>query len=325
MNIEKAEELGNLIQEEYSNITGVVVLEESKIVFENYFNDYKQYDTIHIASVTKSIISALIGIAIDKGLIKSIEQNILDFFPEYKTKRGEKTIQKITIKDLLTMTAPYKFKYEPYTKVYSSNDWSKAVLDLLGGKKKIGEFKYTTVGLQVLSGILTKASGQSLLNFATENLFKHLGIKTPRNVCIKDKDEYFAFLKNKHINNCWVIDPMGVNTAGWGLTLSVIDMAKIGQLYLNMGKWSDKQIISPKWIEDSIKEHSRWEKLSYGYLWWIIDGENNKDYAAIGDGGNIIFISPHTKLIVAIASKFMPRPKDRIELIKKHIKPIFNK
>ena len=153
MNNEKTIELNTLIGEEYSNIAGVVVKRNNEIVFENYYDGYNQNDTIHVASITKSIISALIGIAIDKGFIKSIEQNILDFFQGYEIRRGEKTIQKITIKDLLTMTAPYKFKYEPYTKVYSSNDWTKAALYLLGGKGKIGEFKYTTVGLQILSGI----------------------------------------------------------------------------------------------------------------------------------------------------------------------------
>lgn len=305
MNNEKAIRLNTLIGEEYSNIAGVVVKRNNEIVFENYYNGYNQNDTIHVASVTKSIISALIGIAVDKGFIKSIEQNILDFFQGYEIKRGEKTIRKITIKDLLTMTAPYKFKYEPYTKVYSSNDWTKAVLDLIGGKGEIGEFKYTTVGLQILSGILKNATGQPITDFAAENLFKHLDIKTPKNVTIKDKDEHFAFLKNKYVSG-WVVDPKGVNTAGWGLSVSTKDMAKIGQLYLNLGKWNDKQILSSKWIENSVKEHSKWGELSYGYLWWLIDGKNQGDYAAIGDGGNIIFVSPDKKIVIAISSQFMP-------------------
>ncbi|MDW7691491.1 serine hydrolase [Flammeovirgaceae bacterium SG7u.111] len=322
MNNEKELKLNTLIGEDYSNIAGVVVKRNSKTVFENYYNGYNKNDTIHVASVTKSIISALIGIAIDKGFIKSIEQNILDFFQGYKIKRGEKRIQKIAIRDLLTMTAPYKFKYEPYTKVYSSDDWTKAVLDLIGGKGEIGEFKYTTVGLQVLSGIITNATGHTIVDFASENLFKHLDIQTPKNVTINSKDEHIAFLKDKHRSG-WVIDPKGINTAGWGLALTTIDMAKIGQLYLNMGIWNGKQILSAKWIEHSTKEHSRLGKLPYGYLWWIIDGVNNRDFAAIGDGGNVIYVSPEKNIVVAIASQFMPRAKDRIEMIKKNIIPLF--
>jgi CubicO group peptidase (beta-lactamase class C family) len=152
-------------------------------------------------------------------------------------------------------------------------------------------------------------------------MFKHLDIKTPKNVTIKDKDDHFAFLKNKHVNG-WVIDPKGVNTAGWGLALSTNDMAKIGQLYLNMGVWNEKQIVSSKWIENSTREHSKWGKLPYGYLWWIINGKNNRDYAAIGDGGNVIYVSPDKKMVIAIASQFMPRAKDRIEMIKKNIMPL---
>lgn len=87
----------------------------------------------------------------------------------------------------------------------------------------------------------------------------------------------------------WAADPMGVNTAGWGLMLSSMDMAKIGLLYLNYGIWNNIQIVSEKWINESTKEHSRWEiqNLSYGYLWWI-----HKDgFAAMGDGGNTIYVN----------------------------------
>jgi CubicO group peptidase (beta-lactamase class C family) len=324
MNNEKAMVLNALIEKEYGNIAGVIVQRDNEIVFENYYNGYNQNDTIHVASVTKSIISALIGIAIDKGLITGAEQNILDFFHGYEVKRGEKTIRKITIKDLLTMTAPYKYKHEPYTKVYSSDDWTKAALDLIGGKGEIGVFKYSTVGTQILSGVLSNATGQSVTDFATENLFRHLDIKRPENVTIKDKNEHFAFLKNKYVSG-WVVDPKGVNTAGWGLSLSTRDMAKFGQLYLNMGKWNDKQILSSKWIENSVEAHSKWGNFRYGYLWWLIDGGDRGDYAAIGDGGNVIFVSPDKNIVIAIASQFMPRAKDRIELIKKNIVPLFEK
>ena len=91
---------------------------------------------------------------------------------------------------------------------------------------------------------------------------------------LQNKEEHLAFSKNKNVSG-WVVDPEGINTAGWGLTLTPMDMAKIGQLYLNNGIWKDKQIIPAWWIDESIKEHSRGENsLSYGYLWWIIDERN---------------------------------------------------
>jgi CubicO group peptidase (beta-lactamase class C family) len=322
MDNERIIEFGKLVLDQYDNIAGIVILKNNQIAYENYFNGYNQNNNIHVASVTKSVLSALIGIAVDKGAIKSIEQEVLEFFPDYKIKRGEKTIQNITIENLLTMTAPYKYKSEPYTKVYSSDDWTKSVLDLLGGKSEIGDFKYTTVGIQVLSGILQNATNQSVGDFATEYFFDPLGIMTPQNRRIHNKEEHFAFLKDKHISG-WVVDPKGVNTAGWGLALTTRDMAKIGQLYLNKGSWYGRQIVSSKWIEDSTREHSRWGELPYGYLWWILDDEVEKCYAALGDGGNVIYVVPEKNIVVAIASQFMPRAKDRIELIRKHITPLF--
>ncbi len=320
MNNKKTLELEKIIHEDYTNIAGIIVIKNNDVIFENYFNDYKKNDTIHIASVTKSILSILVGIAIDKGLIKNIDQNVLDFFPKYVLKKREKIIQKITIRHLLTMTAPYKFKSEPYTKVYSSDDWTKSVLDLLGGKTLSGDFKYTTIGLQVLSGIVTNATGQSILDFASQNLFSPLGIKSPNNLRIHNREEHFSFLKDKYVNG-WVIDPRNINTAGWGLTLTTTDMAKIGQLYLNKGKWNNSQIISSKWIKESTKKHSQLNDLAYGYLWWIIDSQENNCFSAIGDGGNIIYVNRPENVIIAITSQFMPRAKDRIELIQNHIIP----
>lgn len=107
---------------------------------------------MNVMSVTKSVIALLTGIAIDKGYIESVDQKVLDFFPKYTVKRGEKTIYDVTIRHLLTMTAPYKYRSEPWTKVCTSDDWTKAALDLLGGRSGItGEFKYSTLGIQIMS------------------------------------------------------------------------------------------------------------------------------------------------------------------------------
>jgi len=311
-----------MITLEYSNIAGIVVFREGQKIYERYFDGYTSGDPLHIASVTKSIISTLIGIAIDKGYIKSINQKVLDFFPPYVVKRGEKMIQNITIKHLLTMTAPYKYKSEPYSKVYSSNDWTKAALDLLGGKSEAGEFKYSTVGIQILSGILRYATNLSVLDFATEALFEPLGIKPPSSTSINSKEGYLAFLKDKYVSG-WVSDPQEANTAGWGLALTTMDMAKIGQLYLNKGFWNGKQILSSDWIKESTNEKSRWGERAYGYLWWIVDHTGHDCYAALGDGGNVIFVSTEKNMVVAITSRFMPRAKDRINLIRNDIIPLF--
>lgn len=240
-------------------------------------------------------------------------------------KRGEKAIQRVTIRDILTMTAPYKYKSAPYTKYFTSESWVKSSLDLLGGKGEIGSFRYTPlIGPDILSGILTKATGRSVLDFARENLFAPLGIHVDHNIVFHSKEEQLAIMTKESGISGWVADPQGINTAGWGLFLTPMEMAKIGQLYLNRGVWDGKQLLSGDWIDESTKEHSRWDELGlkFGYLWWVIDEEEHS-YAAMGDGGNVIYVNPAKNLVIAIASLFMPRPKDRIAFIKEVLEPMF--
>lgn len=313
-------ELIREIEAEYSNIAGLAVRKNGKLIYEKYFGGHKETDPIHIFSATKSIISILIGMAINQGHIRSVDRKVLEFFPDYAVKRGEKTIQQITLKNILTMTAPYKYKSEPYTKVYSSEDWTKAALDLLGGKGTIGDFKYSTVGAQILSGVLQNATGGSVLEFAAEHLFEPLGISAPAPTILADRKAHFDFLKDKYARG-WVVDPKGLPTAGWGLTLCPRDMAKIGQLCLNQGAWNDKQLISASWMRESTKAHVRWNEFSYGYLWWNLDTDGSGTFAALGDSGSTIYVNPKEQVVIAIAFHFKPRAKTGIELINQYFLP----
>lgn len=316
------EGLERKISSEYGNTTGVIILKNGIVSYEKYFKGCTADSCVHVYSVTKSVVSVLIGIAVDKGYIKNIEEKVLNFFPEYKVRKRETTIQNITLRDMLTMTAPYRYRFfAPYVKYFTSSNWVKFSLDLLGGHGKIGAFRYAPlIGPDILSGILVKATGQSVLDFAIENLFTPLGIKVENSLSFQNKEEQMAFNQSTDISG-WVIDSTGIHTAGWGLTLTPMDMARIGQLYLNGGIWENKQIVSAKWIKDSTMEHSRWKKrnLSYGYLWWV----NEDGYAAMGDGGNIIYVNTKKKLVISIAALFVPKAGDRIELIKKYVEPIF--
>ncbi|MBO6166510.1 MAG: serine hydrolase [Eubacterium sp.] len=323
MNQDNIRKMESVISSDYDNMTGMVIFKDGEAVYEKYYNSFTEANRIHIFSATKSIISILFGIAIDKGMIEGLDQKVLDFFPDYQVKRGEKTLQNIRIRDMLTMTVPYKFKFNPYVKYFTSPDWVKFSLDKLGGKGKIGEFRYAPiVGPDVLSGILVKATGKSVLDFARENLFDPLGINVENTVTFKDKEEQMEFYKADDVSG-WVAGPTGVHTAGWGLTLAPMDMAKIGQMYLDGGVWEGRRIVSESWIKESTSEHSRWNRINigYGYLWWIAEDENG--FAAMGDGGNIIYVSRDKRMVVAVTSTFKPRAKDRIEFIKKYVEPLF--
>lgn len=314
--------LENEITSHYSNTAGILILKNGEIQYEQYFNECTAASCINIFSVTKSIISILIGIAIDSGRIEDVNQKVLDFFPEYQVPEGETTIQDITLKDLMTMTAPYKHQEEPYLEYFTRDDWVSTALELLGGPEKCGTFRYTPfIGPDILSGILVKATGQSVLDFAKERLFSPLGITVEGSVTLEDEEAHYAFLGARDISG-WAIDSKGIHAAGWGLTLTARDMAKLGQLYLDGGKWDGKQIVSPQWIAESTREHSRWEDLNlpYGYLWWIID-ENT--FAAMGDSGNTIYVNREKNLVIAIASLFQENAGDRIDFIKEYVESMF--
>ena len=127
-------------------------------------NGCDAHTAVHVFSVTKSVVALLFGIAFDKGCLESVDQRVLEFFPAYPVKRGEKTLPHITIEDLLTMTVPYKYRSAPYTKYFSSENWVYAALDLMGGKGRVGEFRYAPlIGPDVLTGILAQATGRSAL------------------------------------------------------------------------------------------------------------------------------------------------------------------
>ncbi|PGT19470.1 serine hydrolase domain-containing protein [Bacillus cereus] len=302
-----AEKLDQIIKEEYKNMNGMLVVQKGNVIFEKYYNGHGPEDAFHVASVTKTIISALIGICIDKGYIKSVDQKVIEFFPEYKLKASE-----VTVRHLLTMTAPYPFVdwQEPLEELCTQEDWVQYTLNRMGNGGEIGSFKYSSAGAHVLSAIITSATGKSAREFANEYLFQPLGMREIPNYNMKA----FGFddLFGKDVKG-WVHDPNGISTGGWGLTLTARDMAKFGGLYLNEGTYNGNHILSKSWI----KESTEMSENQYGYLWWLREEDGVFSYSAMGDGGNVICCIPEEELVVAIAAGIILEAKDIWELIKR--------
>ncbi|MBQ6478622.1 MAG: serine hydrolase [Erysipelotrichaceae bacterium] len=325
--MDRTDELHELIREKEKNICQIVAYKNNRKVYTDCWNDYQENDCVHIMSATKSVIALLIGIAIDRGQIESVEDKVLKYFPEYKVKRGEKTIYDITIKHLLTMRAPYKCKGDPWTKVCISENWTNTSLDLLGGRKGLtDEFNYQTVCLHILSGILYKATGMLTVDYANEYLFEPLGIQKHVNYTAKSAEEHKAFtIEKTPKGNVWFADPQGLGTPGYGLCMSAEDMARIGLLCLNKGRYEEKRIVSSKWIEEMTRprhvDSKYFRGMDYGYLWWIIDREK-QIYAAIGNSGNVIYVNPEKNIVIAVASYFKPTVFDRVDFIQKYIEPL---
>ena len=308
------------------NICQIYVLRNGNTVYDDCWHGCKTGDAFHIASVTKGITALLTGIAIDKGYLKSTNQKVLDFFPNYRVKRGERTIYDVELRHLLTMTAPYKYRSEPWTRVCTSPDWTTAALDLLGGRGGItGEFQYTTLGIQILAGVIENTAGRSCIDFANHELFDPLDIPQVVPHGASSKEDYFDYLMNKAPRKReWYSDPQGTAAAGWGLCLSAHDLAKIGQLVLDHGSHAGKQVISEAYLKETLtpRIHLREQfgSMEYGYLWYKPHADRQV-FAAIGDGGNIIYVDKEKKISVGITGTFKARIFDRVEFIKEKLLP----
>jgi CubicO group peptidase (beta-lactamase class C family) len=319
MDAEKFKFLDEEIQSRYKNLDGIVVVRKGFIAFENYYNGYRRKDTHNVASVTKSFISALIGIAIDAGYIQSLDQKVLDFFPDYAPPADAFQKRIITLRHLLTMTAPFAWQtgargFEPLDRLRRQRDWVIFCLNLLGKNGTPGKFQYSSLGAHLLSAIISRSTGMNAREFANQRLFHPLGIKEIPDHDMKSfsMDEVFG----EKVKG-WVKDPGGITTGGWGLTITARDMARFGFLYLNHGLWEGAQIIPESWIEESTAMNAN----EYGYFWWLKEEESIFSYAAAGSGGNLICCIPEKDLVVAIGSKITAKPRDRRQLIEEHVLP----
>lgn len=311
---DKLKELDNALKFQLGIIQGIAVVRKGSVVYEKYFRGFGPQDIHDITSVTQCIMSALIGIAIEKGHIQSVDQKVLDFFPEASSGGDDVLKRSLTIKHLLTMTAPYGWKgSEPLDRLRRQKNWTLYILNTLASKGK-ADFQYSLASAHLLSAILTKSTGMFTREFANKHLFQPLGMREIADQKMKSfsKDDVFG-------NNLtgWIKDPQDFNTGGWGLTLTLRDLVCFGQLYLNRGKWEDKQIIPEKWVEESIKQHSE----DFGYLWWLREDKGIASYLGVGIGGTYLYCIPEKELIVAIVSKVDKMIIDRWELLEDYIIP----
>ena len=306
------------------NIVQIYAMKGDRVYEENR-HGYVTSDAVNVNSVTKGVMALLTGIAADKGYLGT-DAKVMDFFPGYNVKRGEKTIYDVTVRHLITMTAPWKFRSEPWKKVCTSPDWTVAALDLLGGRGGItGKFRYTSLGIQILAGIIENASGKKCIDLANEYLFSPLGIPAHTAHTDSSKEDQFDFLMNKSPRkNEWYCEPAGCVTAGWGLCLSARDMARIGRLVADGGVYEGRRIISREWISEMTAPHVQlgmmFGNMQYGYMWYR-PHPDREVYCAIGDGGNVIYCDGENGISVGVTGTFKPRIFDRVQFIEEKVLP----
>ena len=297
-----------ILTDTFTNIHSLLILRNSKLVYENYFpgNDqvwglklgYIKHDinSLHdVRSISKSVVSACVGIAIEKKLIKSIDDPIFDYLPDYiRYKTADNGT--ITIRQLLTMSSGIKWDEDsPHggsendeTQMEKSSDPVAYPLSLPMAGKPGATWNYNSGGVQVLAHIIKNVSGYDVDEFAKRFLFAPLGIK----------DFQWIKIHNK------------VPAAASGLRLRSRDLAKFGLLYLNNGRYNHVQVIPERWVKASfttaISRDTTTTSMGYGYLFWTyIDTVNRKPrriVSARGNGGERIFFDEQSKLIVVITA-----------------------
>ncbi|MDH2381969.1 serine hydrolase [Bradyrhizobium sp. CER78] len=292
------------------NIHSVLVVRGGKLQFERYFRGHDEVpgrfygsrvedvtfnaDTLHnLKSVSKSVASLAVGIAIDRGLIRSINEPIFSFFPELSDLRSPEK-DRIQLVHALTMSmglawveaTPATGDDNDEVRMHLAPDACRYVLGLAATTAPGEAFFYNTGALTLISAIVRKATGHPLDEFARTELLEPLGIT------------HFEWNRFK-----------GDSDAGGGLRLRPRDMAKIGQLVLAGGRWNGRQIVPKAWIESSTQSKLKaTDHQSYGYLWWLgraqFNGRAIQWIGALGRGGQSIRVVPELDLVVVVTGGY---------------------
>ena len=271
---------------EYPAVTGIVVIRGGAIVTEHYQGDYGRDDLFDIRSVTKSVIGTLIGIALQREDLSSLDATIGELIPERIPGGADPGVAGITVRGLLTMTSGLEWDYRSdYERLEASAD---PVLTTLSQPITAAEgevYVYNSGGSHLLGLILAEVSGQPLEAYADDVLFGPLGIE----------------------RGPWDRTPQGEVIGGYGLQLTPRDLGRLGQLYLNEGTWNGARLLPADYVGEATSYQSAGDgtgRTPYGYQWWVTDASGYDAFYALGYGGQYIYVVPALDLICVVAVGF---------------------
>ena len=252
-------------------LLSVIVLRHRRVVFERYYHEGSRPAKGNVFSVTKSVVSALVGIALRDGRLRSVDQKVASFFADKLAPDADPRVRSITLRQLLTMTAGYREHY-----IAASDDWVRTSLNRQLASDPGAEFSYDSPSAHLVGAIVAKATGLSLATFAQRALFTPLGIRP----------------------GGWTTDGQRHELGSTGLRLRALDLVKLGQLYLQHGRWRGRQLVPAHWVRESTsRQASVPGGLAYGYLWWLNTGPHG-GFLAIGHAGQMIAVLPRLDMVV---------------------------
>ena len=271
-----------------------MALRHGKVICECNFAPYPK-GMWHIThSMCKSITGMAIGMLIEEEKLK-LDENIYDIFPDHINAFSKIFRPVITVENLLTMTSGVTFNESG---IVSGNDWLGSFLNASVNGKPGTEFQYNSLNTYVLSAIVTKRTGETLTEYLTPRLFGPLGIT-----------KYY-----------WETCPKGITKGGWGLFLCAEDMAKLGQLYLQRGKWNGQQLVSEYWIEISTARHLKTQNDTYGYGYqlWMEQRPGSFEYNGMLGQNVIIYPDMDMVLVTNAGNKEMFQDCIMLNIIRKY-------
>lgn len=274
--------------ERMPRLHSLLISHKGELVLERYFNGSNRQQTANVKSVSKSWISALVGIAIEQGHIQGLDQPIAEFYPELHGNQDEEAKGSITIGNLLSMQAGLETtSFYNYGAWVLSDDWVRFALQQPMLAEPGTRLLYSTGNTHLLSDILTRATGKSTLQFARDELGQPLGF---------------------HIES-WPTDPKGIYFGGNNMEITPRQMLVFGELYLNNGRANGKQVIPENWVKTSLEpraESLRERGRFYGYGWWLRDMAGVPVAYAWGYGGQFILLATNLDLVVVTTSSSFP-------------------
>jgi CubicO group peptidase (beta-lactamase class C family) len=298
-----------------ANVRAIIVDIDGRPRFERYYSS-SAAESRSSYSVTKSVTSTLVGIAISEGRLRmdeSLSQMLPRYAPEMKP-----SVARVTLRQLLTMTGGFTDTFSiPHGELGAPPDWVRAFLkdqDTAPG----AEFHYSDYGAHLLSPILVQASGESVLAYARARLFDPLGIVTrpsfePRITAQTDPQ---ALAEYEKAGFAWPIDPQGFHLTESLIKLRPRDMATFGQLFLQAGQWNGRQVVPAAWVSQATAAQAgkafpgfgaagpgaAFNPTNYGYFWWVEPAAGATAYYALGYGGQLVEVVPSLHLVIVVSS-----------------------